>query len=73
MLIINNLLDKHAPIKEQAKRKEKLRFKPSITKGILTSIKQRDEIYKEIIKAKNSQTKQNSVSTKSIVTLLLTS
>ena len=73
MLIINNLLDKHAPIKEQAKRKEKLRFKPCITKGILTSIKQRDEIYKEIIKTKNSQTKQNSVFTKSIVTLLLTS
>ena len=28
MIIINNLLDKHAPFKEQAKRKEKLRFKP---------------------------------------------
>ena len=58
MLIINNLLDKHAPFKEQAKRKEKLRFKPWITKGILTSIKQRDKIHKEMIKAKNSQTKQ---------------
>ena len=57
MLIINNLLDKHAPFKEQAKRKEKLRFKPWITKDILTSIKQRDKIYKEMIKAKNSQTK----------------
>ena len=39
MLIINNLLDKHARFKEQAKRKEKLRFKSWITKGILTSIK----------------------------------
>ena len=58
MLIINNLLDKHAPFKKQAKRKEKLRFKPWITKGILTSIKQRDKIHKEVIKAKNSQTKQ---------------
>ena len=58
MLIINNLLDKHAPFKEQAKRKEKLRFKPWITKGILTSIMQRDKIHKEMIKAKNSQTKQ---------------
>ena len=45
MLIINNLLDKHAPFKEQAKRKEKLIFKPWITKGILISIKQRDKIY----------------------------
>ena len=58
MLIINNLLDKHAPFKEQAKRKEKLRFNPWITKGILRSIKQKDKIYKEIIKAKNLQTKQ---------------
>ena len=47
MLIINNLLDKHAPFKEQAKRKEKLRFKPWITKDItiLTSVKQRDKIH----------------------------
>ena len=52
MLIINNLLDKQAPFKE------KLRFKPWITKRILTAIKQRDKIYKEMIKAKNSQTKQ---------------
>ena len=58
MLIINNLIEKHAPFKEQAKRKEKLRFKPWITNGILTSIKQRDKVYKEIIKAKNSQTKK---------------
>ena len=58
MLIINNLLEKHAPFKEQAKRKEKLRFKPWRTNGILTSIKQRDKVYKEMIKAKNSQTKQ---------------
>ena len=58
ILIINNLLDKHAPFKEQAKRQEKLIFKPWITKGILTSIKQRDKIQKEMIKAKNSETKQ---------------
>lgn len=55
MLMINNLLDKHAAFKEQTKRKEKLRFRLWITKGILTSIKQRDEIYKEMIKAKNSK------------------
>ena len=58
LLIINNLLDKYAPFKKQAKRKEKLRFKPWITKGILTSIKQRDKIHKEMIKTKNSRTKQ---------------
>ena len=62
MLTISNLLDKHTPSKKQAKRKEKLRFKPWITKGILTSTKQRDKTYKEMIKAKNSQTKQQKVS-----------
>ena len=58
MLIIKNLLNKHAPFKEQAKRKEKVRFNPWITKGFLTSIKQRERIYEEMIKAKNSQTKK---------------
>ena len=58
ILIINNLLDTHALFKEKAKRKDKLGFRPWITKDILTSIKQRDKIYKEIIKVKNSQTKQ---------------
>ena len=58
MLIINNLLDKHAPFKEQAKGNEKLKLKPWITKGILTSVKQRDKIYKEMIKSTNLQTKQ---------------
>ena len=58
MLIINNPLNKHAHIKKHAKRKEKLRFKHWITKSILTSIKQRNKIYKEMIKAKNSQTNQ---------------
>ena len=58
MLLINNLLDKHATFNEQTKRKEKLRLKLWITKGILTSIKQRDIFYKEMIKAKDSLTKQ---------------
>ena len=40
---VDNLLDKHAPFKEQAKRQEKLRFKPWISKGILASIKRKDK------------------------------
>ena len=47
MLIINNLLNQ---------KKEKLKLKPWITKGI-SSIKQSDKIYKKMIEAKNSQTK----------------
>ena len=51
MLIINNLLNKYAPFKKQTKRTRKI-------KGILRSVKQRYRIYNEVIKAKNSQTKQ---------------
>ena len=59
MLIINSLLDKHAPFfKEQVKRKEKLGFKPWIAMSILKPIRQWDKIYKEMITAKNSQSKQ---------------
>ena len=63
------------PFKEQSKRKVILRFKPWITKGILTSIKQRDKTFKKMIKTKNSQNKQRKFSfyKKSIVTLLLIS
>ena len=64
VIIVNNLLDKHAPFKEQAERKEKLRFKPWITK---------DKISKEMIKAKNSQTKQLKLSLYKIIVTLLTS
>ena len=58
ILIINNLLDQLAPFKEQAKREKKIRFKPWITQGILTSFNQRDKIHKEMIKPKDSLTKQ---------------
>ena len=40
------------------KRKEKLRFKPWITRAILELIQQRDKIYKQIFKATTSKTKQ---------------
>ena len=39
MLIIKSLLDKHAPFKEQVKRKEKLGFMPWIAKSILKAIR----------------------------------
>ena len=58
MLITNHLLDKYAPFKEQTKRREKLRFKPWTTTGLLTSIKQGGKIHKDMIKANNSETKQ---------------
>ena len=54
---INKTLDKHAPIKRVKKRESKTISKPWITRGIKTSIKKRDTLYKHIIKAKNKQQK----------------
>ena len=50
---INKTLDKHAPIKRVKKRESKTISKPWITRGIKTSIKKRDKLYKQTIKAKN--------------------
>ena len=49
---INKTLDKHAQ-----NRENKTISKPWITRGIKTSIKKRDKLYKHIIKAKNKQQK----------------
>ena len=54
---INKTLDKHAPIKTVKKRENKTISKLWITRGIKTSIKKRDKLYKQMIKAKNKQHK----------------
>ena len=59
---INKILDKHAPIKTEQKknnkeRKNKIISKPWITRDIKTSMKKRDKLYKQMIKAKNKQQK----------------
>ena len=50
---IKKTLDKHAPIKRVKKIESKIIPKPWITRGIKTSIKKRDKLYKQMIKAKN--------------------
>ena len=42
---LNNLLDKHAPLKPISKRKTKRLAKPWITKGIRRSIKVKNNLY----------------------------
>ena len=54
---VNKTLDKHAPIKTVKKREHKIISKLWINRGIKTSIKKRDELYKQMIKAKNKQQK----------------
>ena len=53
--LIQKTLEKHVPLKQGIRKDKKL--EPWITKGIQTSTKQRDKLYKEVIKEKDSQKK----------------
>ena len=55
--MIETLLDTHAPIQKFTKAELKLKSKPWLTRGIMTSIKKKKKIYKKIIKAKKSTEK----------------
>ena len=46
----NNILDNHAPLKKANKKNIKLQQKPWITKGILNSIKKRDNLFRQFRK-----------------------
>ena len=48
---INEILDKHVPLKKLSKKELKLQAKPWITQGILNSIKQRDKLLRKYINA----------------------
>ena len=55
--MIETLLDIYAPIRKLTKAELKLKSKPWLTKGIMTSIQKKNIIYKKIIRVKNSAKK----------------
>ena len=55
--LFNKTLDKHAPLKQGIRKDKKIKQKPCVTKGIETSIKRTDKLYKEAFKEKDSQKK----------------
>lgn len=55
---IDNMLDKHTPVKKCIRKQQTLVVKPWVTNGIKKSISMRDKLYKEIVKAKNDQIKK---------------
>ena len=57
--IINALLGKHTLKKPMTKKKLKARSKPWLKSGILTSIKNKNEIYNKFCKAKDQTRKQH--------------
>ena len=56
---INEILDKHAPFKKLSIQDEKLSKKPWITTGILNSIKNKNRLYRKVIRAKDPERIRN--------------
>ena len=55
--IFETLLDAYVPLKKLSISEVKLLPKPWITHGTMTSIKNKDKIYKKLLKSKSSQQK----------------
>ena len=55
--IIETLLDTYAPLSPLSKAGQKRKLKLWITKGLLTSIKKKNQIYKKFCRVKNDQNK----------------
>ena len=56
--IFEALVDAHAPLKKLTNKEIKLHLKPWPTNGIITSIRQKDKLYKKFSGAKDRQMKQ---------------
>ena len=56
---INKILDKHAPFKKLSIQDEKLSKKSWITTGILNSIKNKNRLYRKVIRAKDPERIRN--------------
>ena len=50
---VNSIIAQHAPLKKISAKEQKLRAKPWITKGILTSINNKNKTYRKYCRAKN--------------------
>ena len=55
--IIETLLDTYAPIEKLSRKKQKLMLKPWLTKGIMTSVKKKNILYRKFIRARRDQEK----------------
>ena len=56
--MIETFLDTYALIQKLTNAELRMKSKPWLTKGILTSIKNKNIIYKKFVKAKNSAEKK---------------
>ena len=50
---INDVIDKHLPLRKMTKKEVKSKFKPWITYGLRNSMRRRDFIYRKFLREKN--------------------
>ena len=55
---VNGIIDNHLPLKKISKKELKQQFKPWITRGIIKSMKTRDQLFKKYINSKNENKEQ---------------
>ena len=53
--IFNNTVFLHAPLRQMTRKEKRLKAKPWLTKGILTSIRTKDKMFVKEIKNKNNK------------------
>ena len=58
MTKINNILDKHMPMKKVSQKEFKQKFKPWITNDILRKIDHKNKLFKKYVQLKNADKKQ---------------
>ena len=55
---LNELIDKHIPLKKLNKKQQRRKGKPWITKGILSSIRKRNQFFKKFLKCTDAKLKE---------------
>ena len=53
--IFQKIINKHAPLRKLSRREKQLQAKPSITRGLLTSIKNKNRMFRKCCKCKDAK------------------
>ena len=53
--IFQTIINKHAPLRKLSRREKQLQAKPCITRGLLTSIKNRNRMFRKCCKCKDAK------------------
>ena len=69
--IFKKTLDKHAPMRPMSRKEKRLNEKPWITRGILTSIKTKNRLFKKYYKSNTAVFPKNTITAKFSIFMFL--